>query len=90
MSQDGSRRTENTQGEQGRQDQGETGPLQPKTRASDGGPTRAETACSRASAKEVILAEIAAWRRRHSQSDPGAAAELRELKAALRRLEGRS
>ncbi len=36
---------------------------------------------------ERVNADIQRWRKRHSQSDPGAASEMRELRAELAALE---
>lgn len=96
--QDGSRDTKDAQGAEG-DGQAEAGPLQQQEGAAAGGISGATGGGggqgSAPSRKEVILdrirsveAEMARWRRRHSQSDPGAVWELRELQQELAHWKG--
>ena len=61
---------------------GDTWKIQQQTRAPDGITTRKTRA-------EELRGEIAKWRQRNSQSNPGAVMELRELQKELRELEGK-
>jgi hypothetical protein len=73
------------QGEEGGQGQGAAA-IHSKEGAAAGGAARQDEALARAIAERIqrVEEQIAAWRRRNSQSNPAAVWDLRELKADLR------
>ncbi len=84
-SQNGRPGAKDAQGDEGGQGQGAAA-IHSKESAAAGGAACQDEALARAIAERIqrIEEQIAAWRRRHSQSDPGAVWDLRELKADLR------
>lgn len=81
----GRARTEDTAGEQGAGQAAAQRPLQPEAYSAPGG-SQGETFRQRVEARCAALEEeLAAWRRRNSQSNPSAAGERREIQAELTR-----